>query len=306
MKIPSHLAILPVAALVSCSASRQGIPPLSLQDKLAVVAFHFDGFSDASAAAGERHREEHGPGTSPRTDAASLSDEQAALDSVWTKFEAGLPAALGASIVSLRDVVSNPAYSEFPARDSSRTKGLEPSGGLRPVSLSDTAKLGNLAKALGATRLLLVESWADYDTTTAGPALAVPVSSGNISGWKPTDSSKISKDSTKLGKSAPDTSKMAKASKDSAKVRDSLVAVPSPKTSAQKSVKVVFHVVLRFYQAGQGVYWTGRYMAGTKAMADLAAGQVPASFLPGHLAETVNPILMRISQDVAMGRGMSD
>jgi hypothetical protein len=313
MKIPSPIAALPFAmALFSCSASRQGIPPLSFQDKLAVVAFHFDGFSDASSEPGERHRVERGPGTSPRSDAASLSDEQLALDSVWIRFQAGLPAALGTSILPSQEVVSNPAYSEFPAHEPSATKGLEPTSGFRSVEFSDTAKLRNLALSLGANKLLLVECWADYDTTAAGPALAAPVYSGSIPGWKPTDSTKITKDSskftkdsTKLGKAA-DSLKTTKASKDTAKDRGNQVAAQAPKRPAQKSVKVVFHAVLRFYQVGKGVYWTGRYMAGTKTSADLTAGQVPASFLPPHLSETVNPILMRISQDAALGRGMTD
>lgn len=316
MKIQSSLALAAVSTLLSCSSSRQGIPPISLQDKLALVAFHFDGFSDASADPGEFRRVERGPGTSPRLDAVSLADEQIALDSVWAKFEVGLPAALGASIASLQEVVSNPAYAQFPARDPSRSKGLEPGGGFKPVSIADTAKLRNLALALGATRLLLVESWADYDTTAASPALAAPTYAGNIPGWKSDDSVKVSRDSARLGKAKADSAGLARAAKDSVKSVKAAVesvkarggdsAKAAPKAEAKKSVKVVFHLVLRFYQPGKGVYWTGRYMAGTKAFADLQAGLVPSSFLPAHLAETVNPILMRISQDVAIGRGMSD
>lgn len=314
MKIPSSLAAIPFAAAVfSCSASRQGIPPISMQDNLAVVAFHFDGFFDPVAAPDEYRRAERGPGISPRADAGSLDDEQVALDSVWAKFQAGLPAALGASIEPLGGVVSNPAYARFPMRDPSRSKGLEPSGGFKPVSIADTAGLRNLALALGANTLVLVETWADYDTTATSPVLAAPAYAGNIPGWKSKDSAKVSKDSTKLAKAAADSAKIskdstkpAKVSLDSAKAPGGDSAKQAPKAQAKKAVKVVFHVVLRFYQVGKGVYWTGRYMAGTKALAELKGGLVPASFLPGHLAEAVNPILMRISQDVAIGRGMSD
>ncbi|HXP91477.1 MAG TPA: hypothetical protein VN931_11180, partial [Fibrobacteria bacterium] len=109
-------------------------------------------------------------------------------------------------------------------------------------------------------------------------------------------------------KMAKDTTKLA--AKDSTKpaTLDTAKAAPKPAPMARgpKSVKVVLHVVLRFYQPGKGVYSTGRYLADTKAASALQAGTVPTSFLPGHLSEAVNPILMRIAQDVAIGRGMSD
>jgi len=298
MKIPTQFAILPFAATVlSCSSSRPGIPPIPLQDKLAVVSVHFDGFSDASAAPDESRRKEHGPGLDTRQDAASLSDEQVALDSVWARFGAGLPAALGTSVEPLDEVVSNPAYAQMPANDSSRSKGLEPSGGLKPVSIADPAKLQSLAQALGASRLLFVECWADYDTaaTTSGTAASIVVAP------VPTakDSAKLAKDTSKI---ATDSAKIAKIAADSAKATPK----PVPVVHGPKSVKVVLHVVLRFYQPGKGVYWTGRYLASTKTSSALQSGGVPSSFLPAHLAEAVNPILMRISQDVAIGRGMSD
>jgi|GEM_PF-2420635 hypothetical protein len=300
MKITTQFAILPFAATVlSCASSRPGIPPIPLQDKLAVVSVHFDGFSDASAAPDESRRKEHGPGLDTHQDPASLADEQMALDSVWARFGAGLPAALGASIEPPEEVVSNPAYAQIPANDSSRSKGLEPSGGLKSVSLADAARLQSLSQALGASRLLFVECWADYDTaaTTSGNAAPVVV---------PAAPPKTAKDSTKLAK---DTAKFANDSDRIAKVAaDSAKAAPKPVPVAHgpRSVKVVLHVVLRFYQVGKGVYWTGRYLASTKASAGLQAGRVPSSFLPAHLEEAVNPILMRISQDVAIGRGMSD
>lgn len=154
MKIPSSIAVAAFAvALSSCSGSRQEIPPISLQDKLAVVAFHFDGFSDPAATPEGRRVKERGPGDSPRADPSSLADEQVALDSVWTRFSAGIPAALGASIVPTGEVVANPAYAGLPGKVPA---GLEPVG-LKPVSIADTAGLRNLAAALDARRLLLVE-----------------------------------------------------------------------------------------------------------------------------------------------------
>jgi hypothetical protein len=261
-----------------------------------VVSVHFDGFSDASAAPDESRRKEHGPGLDTHQDPASLADEQAALDSVWSRFGAGLPAALGASIEPIEEVVSNPAYAQLPGNDSSRSKGLEPSGGLKPVSIADPAKLQSLAQALGASRLLFVECWADYDTaaTTSGTAAQVVAPTTPAK-----DSAKLAKDTTKI---ANDSARLAKIAADSAKAAAKL----APVAHGPKSVKVVLHVVLRFYQPGKGIYWTGRYLADTKAASALQAGTVPASFLPAHLAEAVNPILMRISQDVAIGRGMSD
>jgi len=297
MKIPSSLAILPFAATVlSCSSSRPGIPPIPLQEKLAVVSVHFDGFSDASAAPDERRRAEHGPGTDLHPDPASRSDEQVALDSVWSRFGAGLPAALGATIEPVEEVVGNPAYAQFPANDSARSQGLEPSGGLKPISIGDAAKLQSLAQSLGASRLLFVDCWADYDTAATTSGNATPAAAPTPRTAK--DSLKLAKDTTKL------------AAQDTAKPPTADTAKPTPKpppvTHGPKSVKVVLHMVLRFYQPGKGVYWTGRYLASTRASAALQPGGVPSAFLSAHLEEAVNPILMRIAQDVAIGRGMSD
>jgi hypothetical protein len=283
MKIPSSSAVVAFAALLSsCSASRQGIPPIPLQDKLAVVAFHFDGFSDPEAAATRSRPRERGPGASPRRDALSLADEQVALDSVWARFQAGLPAALGASVASMEEVASNPAYAQLPTAQV-RPGGSEPSG-FKAVDVTDEAGLRALSAGLGARRLLLVESWADYDTATSGAAdKADPVAPSSLPQAK--DSTRIVKDSAK--------SPAGNAAK----------AAPAVAT---KSVKVALHVALRLYEAGKGVYWTGRYLAVTGAFAQLQGGRVPSSFLVGHLAEAVNPILVRISQDAALGRGRGD
>lgn len=110
------------------------------------------------------------------------------------------------------------------------------------------------------------------------------------------------------GKLAPkDSTRTAKdTARDSAKAASGVAAKAAPKAESSKSVKVALHLVLRIYEPGRGIRWTGRYLADTKAFAELQGGRVPSSFLREHLAEAVNPILVRVSQDAALGRGLSD
>lgn len=172
---------LPLAALsftvllTSCAGVKQSIPPVPAPEKLALVGFQLDK-SITATEIGKDQEHDSGPGLLQK-DSSYYADHQAALDSIWAKFQVGLPAALGADLLPVSDVVSNPKYAELLQYDPIKILGkdvslqhnyLKPKGGLRYVSTStkDTAKLRELAEALGVKKLLVVENKADYRLST--------------------------------------------------------------------------------------------------------------------------------------------
>lgn len=176
MKSHSLLAALSCAAfLSSCAAVQQSIPPVAAPEKIALVGFQLGKSITAEAEIGKDQEHDGGPGLLQK-DSSYYADHQAALDSLWAKFQTGLPAALGASVVPVSEVVSQPKYAEILQYEplkilgkdvSLQTNYLVPKGGLRYVSTDkkDTAKLRELAEALGVKKLLVVENRADYRLT---------------------------------------------------------------------------------------------------------------------------------------------
>lgn len=85
-------------------------------------------------------------------DSGYFADHQAALDGIWSEFNAGLASALKATIVPTAEIVSNPGYNELATPEVVKVLGmdatpaksyLEPHGGLRYV-VHSTAHRGSL------------------------------------------------------------------------------------------------------------------------------------------------------------------
>jgi hypothetical protein len=252
MKLSTALtAISSGALLFSCAGVPQTIPPIPAQEKVAIVTFDLDKSITAEAEIGKQQEHDAGPGLLQK-DSSYYADHQAALDSVWSKFQAALPGALGATIVPVSEVVANPKYLEVTTYAPKKILGqdvsieknyLQPKNGLRYITAydSDTARLHALSEALGVKKLLIVENKADY-RMTAG-----------------------------------------------------IAGVGSAKTT--------LHTALSFYEPGKGVYWKGRYEASSKSSCAMLGGTISTSSFPKLIPEAADPILAKIAEDAARGRG---
>jgi len=246
---PSLTALSSAALLCSCAGVPQMIPPVPAPEKVALVSFSLD--KSITAQGDLDHPKEHdaGPGLLQK-DSSYYSDHQAALDSLWERFQAKLPASLGIQLVPTADVTSNAKYQELTVHVPNKlllkdvapgADMLEPRGGLKFVDIADTAKLRALTEALGVQRLLLIDNMAEYH--------------GGIT----------------LG--------------------------------GNGSAKMDLETKLAFYSPSKGVYWKGSYTGESANSAVMLGGTISSSSFPKLLPGIADPILAKISQDAARGRG---
>jgi len=173
-----HLSLVALSCTVvlsSCAGVKQAIPPVPAPEKVALVGFQLNKSITRTAEIGKEQEHDSGPGLLQK-DSSYYADHQAALDSIWAKFQTALPTALGTDLMPVSEVVSNPKYAELLQYDPIKILGkdislqqnyLKPKGGMRYASTAkrDTAKLRELASALGVKKLLVVENKADYRLT---------------------------------------------------------------------------------------------------------------------------------------------
>jgi hypothetical protein len=159
--------------LSSCAGSRLPVPPIGGEKKFAVVGFNMDRhIGDRDEAAGGGAGGVLGAATAATQEVAG---HQSTVDSLWARFEAGLPGILGATMVPASEVVANAKYKEVVA-DNSEHSGLvnlankasymQPSVGFGFITSKDTAKLRAISTALGVKPLVLVENIVDYHLST--------------------------------------------------------------------------------------------------------------------------------------------
>jgi hypothetical protein len=246
----SLFALSSAALLCSCAGVPQMIPPVPAPEKVALVSFSLNKSITAAADIGQNNKQhDAGPGLLQK-DSSYYSDHQAALDSLWEKYQEKLSGSLGIQLVPIADIASNAKYQELTVHVPKKVLGsdiasgadrLEPHGGLKFVDVTDTAKLRALTEALGVQKLLLIDNNAEYE--------------GSIT----------------LG--------------------------------GNGTAKMDMETRLAFYDPAKGVYWRGRYLGTSKSSAVMLAGTISTSAFPKLIPETADPILAKIAQDAARGRG---